>query len=125
MSTSWFAIGLVAFATLISALGPIFMKKGAAAFTLNPKKILKNPAVLFKNYGVILGCLFFGVSAIIFVIGLRFGELSVLYPLTSLSYIWACLLSVKFLHERMNKPKWAGIAFIIIGVTLIGLGRSV
>lgn len=124
MTTSLFSIAIVAVATILSALGPIFMKKGAATFTLNPRKILRNPAVLFKNWGVIIGCSFFGLSAIVFVIALRFGELSVLYPITSLSYIWACLLSIRFLNERMNRLKWLGILCIIIGVTLIGFGRA-
>ena len=124
MTTSWFAINIVAFATLISALGPIFMKKGAAAFTVNPRKLIKNPGLLLKNYNAILGCAFFGISAVFFVIGLKYGELSVLYPITSLSYIWACGLSVKYLGERMNKYKWVGIVCIIIGVALIGMGRA-
>jgi uncharacterized membrane protein len=122
-----FLIGvlIVGLATIVSALGPIFMKRGAERFSLNPRKFLKDSSVLFKNWGVILGCLFFGTSAVIFVVALRYGELSVLYPITSLSYIWACLLSIKFLNERMNAPKWAGIFAILIGVALIGLGRSI
>ncbi len=117
MTTSTFAIGIVAFATLISALGPIFMKKGAATFSLNPRKLI-------KNYNALLGCAFFGISAVFFVIGLKYGELSVLYPITALSYIWACALSVKYLGEKMNKYKWVGIGCIIIGVALIGMGRA-
>lgn len=118
MSTTALGFGIVFVATLFSAFGPIFMKKGAKTFSLNPFKLV-------RNYAAIAGCAFFGFSAIIFVIGLRFGELSVLYPLTSLSYIWACLLSVKYLKEKMNRTKWLGMIAIIIGVVLIGLGRAV
>jgi len=124
MNTAWLGFGIVIFATFVSALGPIYMKKGAATFTLNPRKLLKHPSLLLKNYNVIVGCTVFGVSAIFFVIGLRFGELSVLYPLTALSYVWACLFSTKMLGERMTKQKWFGIAAILIGVTLISLGRT-
>jgi drug/metabolite transporter (DMT)-like permease len=124
VTTTWFAIIIVALATLFSGFGPVFMKKGAAKFTLNPVKIFRKPSLLFKNYGVILGCLFFAVSSIMFVIGLKYGELSVLYPLTSLTYIWTCLLSTKMLKEKMSRGKWFGIACIIIGVVLIGLGRA-
>jgi drug/metabolite transporter (DMT)-like permease len=124
MTTELLGVGLVIFATFISAWGPIFMKKGSAKFTLNPVKLFKKPSLLFKNYNAILGFFFFGLSAIFFVIGLRYGELSVLYPLTSLTYIWTCLLSTKMLKEKMSRSKWFGIAFIIIGVILIGLGRT-
>lgn len=124
MITTWFSIIIVAIATLFAGFGPIFMKKGAAKFTLNPIKIFRKPSLLFKNYAVIIGCSFFAISSILFVIGLRYGELSVLYPLTSLTYIWTCLLSTKMLKEKMSKSKWFGIACIIVGVVLIGFGRA-
>ncbi|MEM2915741.1 MAG: EamA family transporter [Candidatus Woesearchaeota archaeon] len=125
MNDTLIGIILVVFATFISAWGPIFMKKGSVKFTLNPLRILKDPSILLKNYNAFIGCGFFFVSSIIFVIGLQYGELSVLYPLTSLSYIWTCLISTKMLNERITKNKVVGIVCIIIGVTLIGLGRTV
>jgi len=58
----------------------------------------------------------------IFIPALRGGDLSVLYPFVSLSYIWVMLLSIKMLGEKMTKLKWLGILLIISGVSLIGLG---
>lgn len=124
MTTDLLGVGLVLLGTLIGALGPIFMKKGAEKFTINPIKILKNPLIILKNYNAIIGCGLFGFSAIFFVWGLRHGELSVLYPITSVTYIWTCLWSTKMLNEKMNRSKWIGIAWILLGVVLIGLGRA-
>lgn len=124
MTTELWAIGLVIVGTIIGAFGPILFKKGAASFTINPKTILKNPFIILKNYYVISGCFLYAVSAFIFIPALRGGELSVLYPLVSLSYVWVALLSMKFLSERMNKIKWFGIALIILGVSLIGIGHT-
>ena len=51
---------------------------------------------------------------------LRHGELSVLFPVYALSYIWVDLLSLYFFHEHMNVWKTAGIIFVMGGVALLG-----
>ncbi len=115
MSTELWAIGLVVIATIVGALGPIYLKKGSGNFKPDIRALL-------RNYELMLGLFFYGASTLIFIPALRGGELSVLYPFVSLSYVWVSLLSVKMLKERMNPAKWAGVASIIIGVSLIGLG---
>ncbi len=64
----------------------------------------------------------YGISTIIFIPTLKYGQLSVLYPLVATSYMWTTLVAVKFLGEKMNRFKWIGIILIIIGVSLIGMG---
>ena len=115
MTTQIWAMAIVFFATMIGAVGSLFLKYGSEHFVLNLKK-------LFTNYKLIFGLFLYGISSIMFIIALRGGELTVLYPMTSLAYIWISLLSIKFLKENMNKFKWAGILFIVMGVALIGLG---
>ncbi len=92
METQLWAIGLVVLATLIAAFGPIFMKKGSGKFKLNI-------SALIRNYELILGIMFYGISTIFFIPALKGGELSVLYPFVSLSYVWVSLLSIKMLNE--------------------------
>ncbi len=124
MTTQLWAVGLVVLGTIVGAFGPILFKKGSKTFTLDPRKILKNPMILLKNYYVIGGCALYGLSSFIFIPALRGGDLSVLYPLVSMSYIWVALLSTRFLGEKMNRTKWLGIALIIAGVTFIGFGSA-
>ena len=76
-----------------------------------------------KNYNLFAGVALYGAGTVLFIPALKGGDLSVLYPFVALVYIWVSLLSVKFLGEKMNKFKWAGVALIIIGVTFIGLGH--
>ena len=110
--TELWAMGLVVLASMFGSLGPIFFKKGS-----------KMPITQFyKNIDLLLGVFMYGISTIIFIPALKGGELSVLYPLVALVYIWTSLLSVKYLHEKMNVYKWSGILIIMIGVGLIGLG---
>ena len=115
MATQLWAIGLVVLATLIGAFGPILLKKASA-------KKLSSIKELARNYYLFGGVALYGIGTVLFIPALKGGDLSVLYPFLALMYIWVSLLSVKFLGEEMNKLKWFGIASIIIGVSLIGLG---
>ena len=117
MATQLWAISLVIFATLVGAFGPILLKKASA-------KRLSKIKALATNYHLFGGVVLYAIGTMLFIPALKGGDLSVLYPLVSVAYIWVSLLSVKFLGEKMNKVKWFGIAFIIIGVTFIGIGSN-
>ncbi len=117
MATELWAIGLVILATLIGAFGPILLKKASA-------KKLSTISSLIKNYYLFAGVSLYALGTILFIPALKGGDLSILYPFVSLSYIWVSLLSVRFLGEKMNKYKWIGVTFIIFGVTLIGIGSG-
>ena len=115
MKTELWSILLVFIGTIIGSFGALYLKIGSKDFSINIKKLI-------RNYKLILGFVFYGISSIFFIIALTGGELSVLYPLCAASYIWVCLLSMKFLNEKMNKLKWFGIITIIIGIIFIGIG---
>ena len=114
MATQLWAVGLVLLGTIVGAFGPILLKRGSDAFGLSVRTLL-------RNYNLLAGIFLYGVSAIIFIPALRGGDLSILYPIVSVNYVWVSLLSVRFLQEKMNKLKWSGIVLIIVGVSLIGL----
>lgn len=114
MTPLW-SIILVLVAVIIGAVGAVFLKKAS-------QKLKFRFWSLVKNYYLISGFLLYGVSTVLFIIALKWGELSILYPLVATVYIWIAIFSIRFLGESMNKWKWLGIALIIIGVTLIGLG---
>ncbi len=117
MATQLWAIGLVVLATFIGAFGPILLKKASA-------KSLSKISSLATNYHLFGGVSLYAVGTVLFIPALKGGELSVLYPFVALTYVWVSLLSVKFLGEKMNRFKWLGIASIIIGVSLIGVGSQ-
>lgn len=115
MATELWALGLVTFATFIGAIGGLFFKFGSAHLHRNIKSII-------TNWRLFIGFGFYGISTLLFLIGLKGGELSVIYPFASLTYAWIVLLSIKYLDEKMNIWRWVGISMILFGVVLIGLG---
>ncbi len=48
-------------------------------------------------------------------------ELSLAYPLTSLSYPLTMLVSVFFLHEKLDITVWLGGVLITVGVAILNL----
>lgn len=115
MVTSIYSIIGVLIASVLGAFGALYLKKGADRLKFNFWKIL-------KNYYLIGGIICYGLSTLIFIPSLKYGELSILYPLVSVGYIWVIILSIIYLKEKMNTYKWLGIMSIIFGVILIGFG---
>jgi drug/metabolite transporter (DMT)-like permease len=113
---------VVVFTLVAAAAQPLF-KSGAARLDEHlPLGALIR--VLVTDYPLIIGLVMYGFGSILMILALRHGELSVLYPVISLSYVWVAILSVLIFHESMNPIKVAGIATIILGVAILGRGAS-
>jgi len=81
-------------------------------------------AALLANWHLWTGLSLYGFSTILLILALRDGELSLLYPVISLTYVWVTIMSVMVFHETINVFKIAGVAIICIGVALLGKGPS-
>ena len=110
------------FGIIIVIIGTIINSIGAFFFKIASKRLTKGYLYFFKNVNIYAGVSLYLFSVLIFVYALRFGELSTLYSIGALTYIWVYLLSIKFLKEKMNRYRWLGISLIILGVVFIGLG---
>jgi drug/metabolite transporter (DMT)-like permease len=103
--------------TLFTAAGQLFFKYGSESFKWN---IIE----LITNYNLILGFVLYGIGALLLIIALRFGELSVIYPFVSLTFIWVTVISFWFLGEQINNFKIGAVIFIVLGVSLIAWGSN-
>ncbi len=115
--TALWAIFLIAFTTLLTSAGQIFFKFGANRLEFNIFSIL-------TNYFLFIGLFIYVIAAVLVVISLKYGELSILYPIISLSYVWVSFLSIYFFYETMGTVKWFGIIAILFGVSFIGVGSK-
>jgi drug/metabolite transporter (DMT)-like permease len=100
--------------TLISAAAQILMKIGMNHVT----KL--DPIALATNLPLIAGYALYGVFCLMMILALREGELSLLYPIISLAYVWVALLSYFIFHDTINPLKLTGIAAIMLGVAMLG-----
>jgi len=108
----WEILILAIVSTLLGAWGALFLKRS------NPEpRLIK----LLTNTSLGLGLGLYGVSTIVFIFALKFGELTIVYPLTSLTYVWITIISKKFLNERISVQRWLGIGLIITGIALMNI----
>ena len=68
---------------------------------------------------VVGGFLLYGCGALLIIVALKYGELSVLHPMLSAGYVLSLLLGALVLHESVTGMKIAGVAVIIFGLILI------
>lgn len=83
-------------------------------------EIFAQPALFLKNLPLFGGYFLYGISTVLLVLALRKGELSVLYPIISLTYVWVLLLSGFVFQEHLNVWKISGVMLIMAGVGVLG-----
>jgi drug/metabolite transporter (DMT)-like permease len=131
------ALWMVVAFTLLASIAQVLIKTGANALNRIPPGTTANidlgsmhfqiSAIIFAgltSIPLISGLALYGIGAVMMVLALQHGELSVLYPVISLSYVWVAILSVLIFHEHMNVFRLAGISVIIVGVAILGRSGS-
>jgi multidrug transporter EmrE-like cation transporter len=113
-STPLSSILLVLLASLIGSFGAVFLKLGAEP--------LKNGMRYIFNWKLLVGVLLYVGSSVPFVIGLKHGELSVLYPMVSAGYVCTMFWSRLFFNEPITRAKVGALAMILAGLVCISSG---
>lgn len=107
---------LVLVASIIGSFGAVFLKLGAG-------KLKEGFRHLF-GWRLAVGVVLFLLSSAFFVMGIRRGELSVLYPMVSLANIWTLIWSRLWFREAVTREKLVGVGLVLVGVFFVGLGSQ-
>jgi multidrug transporter EmrE-like cation transporter len=125
MKTKKWAMALVFASTLFSAIGQLLIKMGTN--NVNGDILSYDiSSIALRILPLVLGYGLYGLAAVVLVISLKYGELSVLYPIYAMNFIWVAIASPIVFHDAdsMNLVKWAGVLSVVAGVVLIGLGSG-
>ena len=117
MHTPVSSIILVLVGSFFGSFGAVFLKFGAEYMQGTLTR-------LFTNYWLATGVAFYLLSSVFYMMGVSQGQLTVLYPMVSLGYIWAMLWARIFFKEPFTTAKIGGLAMIIVGVSLISFGNG-
>jgi len=109
-------IAVVAGCTIFNALAQMLFKFGTQ------KMDHLSLSWVLLNWNLMGGLALYGAFTVLMVLALRDGELSTLFPVISLSYVWVTLLSIWVFNESMNLLKGLGVATIVLGVGMLGRG---
>ena len=116
------AVLTVVACTLIGAAGQVLIKIGGA--NLQHAGLIATAIGILTIPTLFAGYVLYGIFAALMVYALRHGELSLLYPIIALTYVWVTILSVLVFHETITPLKGIGIAIIVCGVAVLGRGGS-
>jgi len=110
---------LVFCCTLTGAAAQIFLKLGANK--------IEHPTLiqLLTNIPLMFGYSLYGMNTLMLALALRKAQLSLLYPIISLTYVWVTILSVLVFQESLNIFKIVGLSVVMLGVAVLGMdGRK-
>ena len=108
------SVALVFLCTIFGAAAQVLIKFGASGLESS------NPLEMITSLPLVAGYGLYGISTILLILALRDGELSILYPVISLTYVWVTILSLALFHEKVNLYKMMGVAVVVAGVAVIG-----
>lgn len=112
--------------------GILLMAISACSLSIGPLlwKMVEVPVIQWSNIDwmvligflvqLIPGFIVYMIGAIFMIMAFRFGELSVLQPMNSMSYVFSLILAVGILHETVTPFMIIGVILIMIGVFFIG-----
>ena len=112
-STPLSSMLLVLFASVVGSFGAVFLKLGAVRLT---------GLMSLLNWRLALGVGLYLGSSVFYGLGIRHGQLSVLFPMVAVGYIWTLLWARLFFRELFTRSKLFGLGLVLAGVVLVGLG---
>ena len=115
MGTPISSILLILCASVLGSLGAVFLKLGAARL---------NDIWSLVNWQLAVGVGLYLGSSVFYGFGIKNGQISVLYPMVSLGYVWTLGWGRLIFHERFTTQKFMGLGLILLGVVCVGLGSK-
>ena len=90
---------------------------GGVSFLGGP--LMENLAKMFSTPYIIMGFVFYGVSAILWLDVLSKLDFSFAFPMVSLTYVFALIIGRLVFHETVTWTRVGGVCFIIVGLFFI------
>ena len=104
-------IALVIFCSALGGLAQVMLKRGIDVFVFEQ---------IYRNWNLITGVALYGIAFLLYNYALKFGDVTVLYPLIAFSYIFVMIFASFMLSEPVTIKKFIGAIVIVFGVWIIG-----
>jgi multidrug transporter EmrE-like cation transporter len=114
MTTPVSSMALVVVGSFIGSFGAVLLKAGAG-------RLEKTIQSVITNWQLGLGVFLYALSSVFFVLANTKGELTILYPLVSLGYLFTLFWAKLFFNEPLTRFKFLGLGLILVGVCFLKL----
>lgn len=109
---------LILLAVSLESVAQVCMKCGASHAAALMVPVLK----LDKTVWVALGFALLAVETLVYTLALHRADVSMVFPMSSLSFVGIALLSALLVGETVSRKRWLGIVLILAGTALVGAG---
>jgi multidrug transporter EmrE-like cation transporter len=116
------SLALILTGVILNAAGQLLLKAGTNAvgqFAFTADNIVPVGTRLAFEPHILAGVVCYGVSLVVWVLGLSRVPVSIAYPMLSLGYVINAVAAWYLFGESVNATRIAGIAFIVVGVIVI------
>lgn len=107
--TTFFGIFIL---TILGTMGAFFLKRASG---------MQIKSQVFKCPFLYLAGVCYITAAFLNIILLKYMDYSILYPMTSLTYVWTAILAHLKLKETINYQKIIAILLIVAGVFVLNM----
>ena len=115
-------VGLV-----FESTGVVLLKKGMTQIpemkAVNTAEILRIVKAGATNSQALLGIFFEALFFVCLLILMSKSDISFLWPLTALSFVFATFAAIIFLGESVSIVRWVGVILIVIGAAFISYSQ--
>ena len=119
---TWTAFSFLFTGVLLNAAAQLLLKAGTnvlGEISLTRENWLEQAARMAVQPHFIAGVACYGVSLVVWIIGLSRVPVSIAYPMLSLGYVINAIAAHYLLGESVTMARWLGIGFIVLGVWLV------
>ena len=113
---------------IFESTGVVLLKKGMTEVgelkTVNLHEIARAVRAGVSNPQILLGVFFEALFFLSLLILMTRADISFLWPLTGLSFVFATLAAMWFLHEAVSPVRWLGVLLIMVGAVLISYSEQ-
>ena len=114
---------------IFESAGVILLKKGILHIgemqSITPPEILRVAKAGALNPQILLGVFFEALFFLCLVILMSKSDISFLWPLTALSFVFATFAAIIFLGESVSPIRWIGVILIVIGAAFISYSQHI
>lgn len=116
-------IVILLIALLLEAVGVVFLSAGLKEIgevqRISASEIGRIVRRGATNTKILIGVLLETVFFVLLLVLLKRNDVSLIWPLTSLGFVLTALSARFILHEQVTATRWAGVALIVIGASLV------
>lgn len=120
-------LGIMLGALVLETIGVVYMSYGLKRLEpvgkFSAGNLLRFIGRALVNPGVMFGTFFQALFFFALLYLLSQGDVSFIWPLTSLSFVFTTIAARWWLHERVSLLRWIGVCLIVLGAALISVSE--